>query len=298
MDVYLNKINKTNEEFYSKCLKLLIPIMERRLKESSTGQKLCNDPNVLEEYQKLYKLKTENQEGNVSMEKILRQLFPERQITLRKNSSQSFEDTINTLRDREIKTGLGSGRKRRVYVNFIYGIFLETGIPGFKFGRITKKEYENDEVLLTEDGGKHIQLCRGYQLLYAGTMILTRLNDRDVEVVINPNSGRWFELMKDLVNNRMPDRDWLSIFSNVSTISDEQKRSVKYDILNILMIKRVKHLLFESFRYPDINFMVTNCYHTFLLDMYNHMMFDKKCKLDIGIFLKKIKDMETNKRKR
>ena len=50
--------------------------------------------------------------------------------------------------------------------------------------------------------------------------------------------------------------------------------------------------------YLDINFMVTDCYHTFLLDMYNHMMFDKKCKLDIGIFLKKIKDMETNKRKR
>ena len=158
MDVYLHKINKANEEFYSNRLKPMILLMEERLKESTTGQKLCNDPNVLEEYQKLYKLNTENQKGNVSMDKILRQLFPERQTKPKRNSSQSFENTINTLKDREIKTGLGSGgSKRRVYLNFIYGISLETGLAGFKFGRITKKEYENNEVLLTEAGGKHIQ---------------------------------------------------------------------------------------------------------------------------------------------
>lgn len=298
MDVFIYNIEKESNNFYTKFLKPLIPIMEQKLLNSAKGNLLCNDPSILEEYQRMYKIDPNNQKGIVSIDQIVRQLFSEKRTSIKKNSSRSFEETIRTVREKEINTGVGNG-KRRVYVNFIYGIPFGTNTPVFRFGRISKTEYEGN-LLLTEDGGKHIQLCRNHKLLYAGTMIFTRSSESEVRVVINPNSGRWLELMNDLIYNHMTDQYWMSVFGSTSVFPKDKTKKLKMDILNTLMIKRVEELLLSDVLLPEVDFVFQDCHHTFLNDFYNHVMLDEKCRLDIGVFIKKMreKEKEKNKRKR
>ena len=281
MNKYLDQISNVNEQFLRDVIIPKISILEDALKTNQLAQKLCTHSKILDDYRGLYKLSPKNQSGKTNIQKIVNQLFPEYKNTnVTSPDSAEFETVSARVQSLE------NISRRRIYVNFIYGI--KDGIESFEFGRITQDEHNK----LSEDGGKHIQIGYGYHLLYAGTMVFNR-NGNNLKIVINPKSGRWFLLMQDLIE-KLPASFWNFLIPTAR----EETKTLKYETLNILLIKRVEQLFRQTYRTLPMPLEFGKCHHVMLLNMYKTVAFDTKCVLDINEFITNLEKSVEHKTKR
>ena len=209
MEKFITDFESLTQDFYSSVLESTKEsLLEDAIQKSNVGWNLCNNKKELTDYSLNWNLDISNTIGIVTVEKIIRNLFPEKRYkkSFSKDSNE-LNETLQTLREQEHITGYRPSTKN-IYTNFIYakqGNNPDTKYE-FRFGRITKEKYK-----LMEDGSKHIQLCNGYTLLYSGIIIFSKYNKNTLQINVNANSGRWLKIMDYLLTNethKLPDSFW------------------------------------------------------------------------------------------